>query len=307
MLTALHAGRSLLAAGGLAATALLQFCSPPPGDPTPPAPAACGSSASRLEAYTLSDDGELRCVDTAAPDRVRSYGTVQGLDGEALVGIDVRSPFVDANGTANGVPASGALYGLGAGGGVYSIEVRDGAAVASRRAQLDQPLSGSAFGIDFNPTVDRLRIVSDTGQNLRANVDTGATLVDGALNTLGVPTSGVVAAGYTNTDTDPGTATTLYVLDAATDQLTLQSPPNAGGLTPVGPLGIDAGSRAGMDLHSELSPSGSGTTTADLSAWATLEVGGAVGLYELTPFSGRARLAGALDRDTVDLAFPLAQ
>ena len=44
-------------------------------------------------------------------------------------------------------------------------------------------LSGTAFGFDFNPTVDRIRVVSDTGQNLRLNPDTGAVAaVDGALN-----------------------------------------------------------------------------------------------------------------------------
>lgn len=308
MFPALLAGRSLLAAGGLAATAFLPFCSPPSGgEPTPTPPAVCGTAASRLEAYTLGADGDLRCVDTARPDRVRSYGAIQGLDGDRLVGIDVRSPFVDAAGVSNGVPAEGALYGLGAGGAVYSIDVVEGVAVANRRTQLDQALSGTSFGVDFNPTVDRLRIVSDTGQNLRANVDTGATLVDGSLNTLGVPTAGIVAAGYTNTDTDPATGTTLYVLDTATDQLTLQSPPNAGGLSPVGPLGVDASSNAGFDLASDLVANAGGTSTQSVSAWATLQVGDEVGLYELTPFAGRARFAGALDTDTVDLAFPLAQ
>ena len=36
--------------------------------------------------------------------------------------------------------------------------------------------------IDFNPTVDRLRVVSDDGTNLRVNPDTGAATVDGALS-----------------------------------------------------------------------------------------------------------------------------
>ena len=179
--------------------------------------------------------------------------------------------------------------------------------MATKRAQLDQVLSGTSFGVDFNPTVDRLRIVSDTGQNLRANVDTGATLVDGALNTVGAVANGVVGAAYTNNDTDPATGTTLYDIDAALDQVVLQSPPNAGGLSPVGALGVDAVGEVGFDLYSDVRVQGSTSTTTDLTGWATLDVGGVTGLYDITPFSGRARFVGAVDVDAVDLTFPLQQ
>ena len=75
----------------------------------------------------------------------------------------------------------------------------------------------------------------------------------------------------------------------------------------VGALGVDTSSNAGFDIYSEVSRSGQTTTTQDLTAWATLEVGGVVGLYDLTPFSGRARLAGTFDVPVIDLAFPLEQ
>ena len=35
-------------------------------------------------------------------------------------------------------------------------------------------LDGTEFGVDFNPQVDRLRVVSNSGQNLRLHPDTGA-------------------------------------------------------------------------------------------------------------------------------------
>jgi hypothetical protein len=35
-------------------------------------------------------------------------------------------------------------------------------------------LAGTSFGFDFNPTVDRIRLVSDSGQNLRLNPNSGA-------------------------------------------------------------------------------------------------------------------------------------
>ena len=44
---------------------------------------------------------------------------------------------------------------------------------ATLRSRLNVALEGTSFGVDFNPTVDRLRVISDTGQNLRVNVDDG--------------------------------------------------------------------------------------------------------------------------------------
>lgn len=306
MFVALQAGRSVLAAGGIAATALLSFCSPPGGGPAEPV--ACGSDAKSIEAVGLVSDGSLVCFDTERPERHRSLGQVTGLGDETIVGIDHRGAFTDAAGVSNGVPSTGALYALGSAGGIYTLDVEGDSVAASKRSQLNVALEGSTFGIDFNPTVDRLRIVSDSGQNLRANVDTGATTVDGPLNAAGTGVTGVVAAAYTNTDTDPATATTLYDIDATLDRLLLQNPPNDGGLVPIGNLGVDAGPAVGFDLYSELEERTPGVlTTVDVSGWASLQVGGTSSLYSITPFSGAAQQVGAFGVDVVDIAVPLHQ
>jgi hypothetical protein len=313
MLELMQVGRGVLAAGGVAATALLGWCAPPGGGggPVDPEPVTCGRGGDSLEGIGLTSDGMLVCFDGDSPADEWMLGSITGLEGETIVGIDHRVPFTDAaSGVSNGVPEGGWLYGLGSNGGVYTLDVdgTDGqTVVATKKAQLDQALSGNAFGIDFNPTVDRLRIVSDTGQNLRANVDTGVTVVDGALNTAGAPAAGVVAAAYTNNDTDPATGTTLYDIDSALDQLVLQSPPNAGGLAPIGALGVDTGSAVGFDLYSEVSVNSGVSTTTDLVGWASLDVAGSKGLYSITPFSGRAQLVGNFDVDVVDLSIPLQQ
>ena len=39
-------------------------------------------------------------------------------------------------------------------------------------------LAGTAFGVDFNPRADLLRIVSNTGQNLRVNLQAGRIIAD---------------------------------------------------------------------------------------------------------------------------------
>ena len=291
----------------MAATALLGFCSPAGGGPAPTTP-ACGDGGKGLEAVGLVADGSLVCFATDRPGQARSLGQIDGLGQESVVGIDHRSPFVDANGVSNGVPAEGQLYALGSEGGVYSLTVGDDGVDATKTSQLDVALQGEAFGIDFNPTVDRLRIVSDAGQNLRANVNTGVTVVDGPLNAAGAPVSGVVAAAYTNTDTDPATGTALYDIDATLDRVLLQSPPNDGGLVAVGNLGVDASSSVGFDLYSELEATAAGTTTTvDVHGFASLQVGGVSGFYSITPFSGAASLIGGFDVDVVDISLPLHQ
>ena len=235
-----------------------------------------------LRTIVLTADGALACADTHRPGRAAPIGPVTGLSGDtALVGIDFR-------------PATGALVGLGNQGGIYTIDPATGA--ATNRIQLSAALSGTSFGVDFNPTVDRLRVVSDTGQNLRVNVDTGVASVDLALSG-----PGVAGAGYTNNDADPNTATTLYDIDTATDQVSIQAPPNNGTLNPTGRLGVDTSSAVGFDVFSELDDG----TTDEVQAFASLTVGGQAGLYEIDLITGRAEHQGNFRMGVVDIAIPL--
>lgn len=291
-----------LAVGGLALSAGLLNCSPPA---QPDAP-ACGDRKGELQAVALTAGGDLVCIDDGRSGTTTPIGSITGLGDEVLVGIDVRVPFTDADGVDNGVDEHGTLYGLGDGGGIFSIDTRT--AAATREAQLDVELEGTAFDIDFNPTVDRLRVVSDSGQNLRVNVSTGEAIVDGALNVAGAPATGVVGAAYTNNDTDPATGTTLYDINAETNGLFVQNPPNDGGLVAIGSLGVDTGPTVGFDLYSRTEEVSPGVrSTVDVVGWATLDVGGSTKLYRITPFSGRAVALSSLDADVVDIAFPLEQ
>jgi len=66
-------------------------------------------------------------------------------------------------------------------------------------SHLSVPLEGTLFAVDFNPAADRLRILSNTGQNLRHNVNAGGmTIANGALNyTAGTADTGITGAAYT--------------------------------------------------------------------------------------------------------------
>jgi len=216
--------RTLLAAGLFAGIALSGSVTANAGTSSAPqarSGATCadpGTGRDSLKVIGLTDFQRLMCFDENTPGQITNIGRISGLEDDVrIVGIDHR-------------PASGDLYGLGDQGGVYVLDETD--ASADLRSRLNVELGGGQYDIDFNPTVDRLRIVSNMGQNLRANVDDGATIVDGPLNSAGPPpvnpVRGVGGAAYTNNDADANTATTLFDIDGLADQVVIQAPANSG-------------------------------------------------------------------------------
>lgn len=181
---------------------------------------------------------------------------------ETLLGIDMR-------------PVTGQLFALGSTGRVYVLNTATGAAAIVGSGPV-AVLDGTDFGFDFNPVPDRIRIVSNTGQNLRVNPNDGTlSATDGAINP-GTPA--ITAVAYINSF--PGaTTTTLYDIDSTTDMLYIQNPPNNGTLAAVGALGIDVTASNGFDIG--------GTTN---NAYAILTVGGTNGIYTINKDTGAATL-----------------
>jgi hypothetical protein len=258
---------------------------------------SCTSGASGgLAVIGLTADQRLICFSENEPGAALEIGAVSGLmGGETLVGIDFR-------------PSDGRLYGLGSAGGVYVIDAASAAAtrqsvLVGAMDMMPVALEGASFGVDFNPVPDRLRITSDTGQNLRVNVDDGTTSVDAALNPA--PGTGITGAAYTNNDADPDTLTVLYDMDTMADQLSIQSPPNAGSLAGVGKLQVDAASDVGFDIFSQVADG----TTEGLVALASLTVDGRSSLFGMDLTTGRAapRGAFAMQNQVIGIAIPLDQ
>jgi hypothetical protein len=253
----------------------------------------CGRRGGGLEVVGLTFDQRLVCFGEHTPFFSREIGEVTGLEKDTrIVGIDFR-------------PATGVLYALGDAGGIYTLDLDD--AFATLSARVNVPLRGSFFGIDFNPTVDRLRVVSDAGQNVRVNVADGVTAPDTDLSNP--PTAGtalgVTGAGYTNNDADPNTNTTLYDIDSVLDQVSIQSPPNQGELVATGKLGVDAELPVGFDIYSRLRQG----TTVEVTALASLVSAGRARFYEIDLVTGRAKLRGnfRLRDQVVDIAIPVNQ
>ena len=285
-----------LCSAGLAASAQAQNPAPDARRQTGP---VCGSNGTpnNLEIVALTDDQRLLCFrerGQGGPAQAREIGAITGLmGGEQLVGIDFR-------------PANGMLYGLGDMGGIYIVDPQDGTAMRQATLATDMmmpvALMGASFGVDFNPVPDRLRVVSNTGQNLRINVDNGVTIVDAALNPAG---GAVTAVGYTNNDADMATATVLYDIDTMADQMSIQAPPNAGTLNPVGALGTDVGADTGFDIFTQRV----NDRTVAARAVAVFAVNGVSRVFRMNLTTGRATPGAAFDDGVsiAGIAIPLTQ
>jgi len=208
---------------------------------------------------------------------------VTGLQrGERLLGIDRR-------------PATGQLFGLGSSSRLYVIDTETGAATALGSAAFTPALSGTSFGFDFNPVVDRIRITSNTGQNLRADPNTGLiAATDTALAyAAGDPGAGsvpgVAGSAYTNSVSPTPAATTLYNLDVTRDVLVTQNPPNDGALNTVGALGVNATKLAGFDISG-----GTGTAYASIQKKLAFGKSARASLYTINLATGQATLVGKI-------------
>lgn len=226
-----------------------------------------GSSITRFDSATLG-------TTTTVP--------VTGLQaGETLIGIDVR-------------PATLELMGIGSGSRLYTINPLTGVALQVGAAGAFT-LNGTAFGTDFNPTVDRIRQVSNTEQNIRLNPTNGAlAATDTALN----PAGNIVGVAYDRNDTNPVTLTTLFGIDSAAGTVVMiggvdGSPsPNGGAITTVGSLGL--GTNLNEAIGFDISGGGTG--------FATITTGGISRLYTINLTTGAATLsssnAGAIGSGT---------
>lgn len=232
---------------------------------------AASASAERI--YAVDARAVLVSFDSERPGAILSLNVIRGLrPGESIVGIDFR-------------PANKKLYALSSTLRLYIIDPITGMASPVGGGPIASTVTGTRFGFDFNPTVDRIRIVTNTGQNLRAHPDTASLVAfDNQLYYADGATPNVVAAGYTNSVAG-ATSTTLYDFDLARRALVTQIPPNDGLLTNFLVIRGDFSDVTGFDI----SPVG------NRGYLATRENGaGRVQLYEIDFARASATLTGTI-------------
>lgn len=193
----------------------------------------------------LSSNNKLIRFALNTPNSVTEKNITGLLVDEKFVGIDYR--------LRNSTERSGQLYGLTNKANLYTINPETGAAILvnTLKAATDSTftnLEGTAFAVDFNPAADRLRVISNTGQSLRINVDTGDTIRDGDIK--GIAGAIISAAAYSNSfkTSVVGLATELFDLDQTNQIVVKQDPPNTGTLNRIGGLGINLGLDNGFDI-----------------------------------------------------------
>jgi hypothetical protein len=230
-------------------------------------------SAQAVTLAALRADNTFFFVDSAAPGVITYAGTVTGIQaGETILGWDRR-------------PATQSLFAVTSNSRVCEVDTNTG--FCGNRGSFGGAQTG-IWGVDFNPTVDRIRLVNDAELNLRAVPDTGALA---GTDTALTPAGSAVAAAYTNNIVGGG-VTTLFVIDNATGTLLRQGgpdgnpSPNGGVLTTIGPLGVTPTGNVAFEI------------TDQGQAFAALTVGGTAGLYAINLATGAATLVGTLGTGT---------
>lgn len=193
-------------------------------------------------------------------------------------------------------PVKGVLYGYQkSSGGIYSVDTSTG--VTTFVSTPTAPVGSALLGLDFNPVVDRLRLVTANDENRCINTITGATTTDGAFAyAVGDVNFGsnpnLVDAGYTNSDRNVATATQLFYIDYVLDALVGTTSPNGGILNTVGSLGFDTDRFVGFDIFTAANGLNIGSASLRVGG-----VGGVKGSYTVNLNTGLASLVGQINAD----------
>lgn len=256
--------------------------------------------------YILTPEGELATATLDEPTELSDPTEITGVvSGDTLVAMDVR-------------PQNQALYALGVNATANTVRLYKLSPQTSLAVPLGEPgslsdglvtvdLPDTSWDIDFNPAVDRVRVISQTGLNFRMNPNNG-TLVDsnpilletnpdGAANGQTTTVSGTA---YTNSVPNNGGITTQYTLDSTTDSLYIQNPPNDGTQTlgqavTIGGNSLDFSAVGGFDIAPGVTTATSNAAVETGVGYAVLTVGGTAGLYQIDLTTAAATFVGTVE------------
>lgn len=206
--------------------------------------AVCGLSllpaaASAEKVFGVTDSQMLVSWESSAPGSLLSGTAISGLQpNETILGIDFR-------------PLTKELFAVGSSSRLYTLSTSTGMATMVGVGPFTPAANGASFGFDFNPTIDRIRFVSDTNKNTVLNPLNGtATAATDVFFPGGDANAGmdpnVVHHAYTNNFAGAMTSQ-LYGIDTTLNLLVTQAN-SAGTLGAVGPLGVDVTSTGGFDI-----------------------------------------------------------
>lgn len=192
---------------------------------------------SPIQVTGLVAGNKLVTFNAKTPNTILRSTPITGLaNGEVLAGIDYR-------------PADRQLYGVTTAGGIYRIS---DSGVATQTAQMNAPLVGSRFSVDFDPGRDRMRIIGQSGSNLEVNITTGQVVVlptltrtAGSLQVSAGP--GVFAAAAFSDSYAGSGISSLQFLEATTSRLHFNFSSSAFATPYLTGLGVTLGDIATLD------------------------------------------------------------
>lgn len=274
------------------------------------------TAAARPVVGLTANNTMVRFLDSA-PATIVTTATITGVDAnETLVGIDFRPLTGQLYGVGvNATASTATLYLIdpqGATGTATATRVGATTGVIAYAATVFPDPGTTGYGVDFNPSVDRIRVTTASGLNFRINPLTGGP-VDALPGTDGIQAdtaltgaaTGLDGVAYTSGPSVMG-ATSEYGIDATTNALYLVTNPNGGTLGPAIPVTVagqplDFTAVNGFDIPSSVGVSAANAAATQGSAYASLVVGGATNLYRIDLATGAATLAGAVGTATVAL------
>lgn len=268
--------------------------------------AACGSSTTTFtvpvsapNAYLLTSNDQIVGVDLDSMEFARSVRSIPrattastttpntlALEPDEIIqDIDYRN-------------SEGVLYALTKlSGKGYIIRIEPSSGVILRVSTLVTEgtttqivLSDASYTIDFNPVVDRLRVIGSNGSNLRVDVSTGDTLTDTNIQSGNT----ITGAAYEDSFSSAGRGTQLFTLDSSMDRVNLQNPPNDG--TQSSPKSLLGSTNVESINGYDINPSNN-------TGLALLTVGGSQQFYNINPgatgnaaslFAAPPRLTGGI-------------
>ncbi len=227
---------------------------------------AIGNGGSSLVSFLSNDPGNVTVIADF------------GGDGAFLDAIDFR-------------PATGELYGyLDSADAYFTVNLANAQLTQVSSMNVGATTNTFFLGMDFNPTIDRLRVVTDSAQNIVYNPNTGTATAftslfyaDGDVND-GSPAR-VIDNAYTQNFAG-ATTTQQYGIDYGLNTLVTIAN-NDGVLTTIGSLGVDTDVYTGFDIFTD--SNGVDTAYAILTG-----IDGVGGFYTINLDTGTATLVGNL-------------
>lgn len=240
--------------------------------------AVSSNPANAQTAYAISGGGfNLISFDVTNPSVVTTIGAFSGGGSGFAFGV----PALD---TLDFRPANGLLYGYNdVTDSLYTVDTATAALTLVGSGGIGT--NTNVLDIDFNPSIDRIRIVTATNQNLVVNPNTGALQLDATpLNYPGgTPIPRVVANAYAGNVTGSNFPFPQYAIDVTANRL-VGLDNNNGTLTGIGSgLGVDADDFTSFDIFTSI--------TGVNSAYAIIDTtvgGSAPTLYSINLTTGAA-------------------